>query len=227
MTATTPNASAFDPTQHFTDLKGNAYLGARWRLVWLRSVHPDWEVSAEFIELDFAAGYAIVRAVIRDETGRLIATGVKSETRRGFANFVEKAETGAIGRACAVAGFGTEVAADMDEGDEVGNLSDAPVALRPKAAPNAGSPQRPVEPRHAAPMPAAGRTTWKEGDVHQDGHKPLKTNARGLFCPTKLEDGAWCDFHPEPAPRQHPLPVGDEPPPLSDDELALLADIPF
>lgn len=37
-------------------------------------------------------------------------------------------------------------------------------------------------------------TAWQEGQVHVAGHKPLKTNARGLFCPTKVQDGSWCDW---------------------------------
>lgn len=38
-----------------------------------------------------------------------------------------------------------------------------------------------------APAPvAAPARMWAVGEVHQQGHKPLKSNRRGLFCPTSL-----------------------------------------
>jgi hypothetical protein len=37
-------------------------------------------------------------------------------------------------------------------------------------------------------------SAWHEGQSHDPAHKPLKTNARGLFCPTKLQDGTWCPW---------------------------------
>lgn len=119
----TQREGGFDPTKYIQNLKGKDYLGARHRLMWLRSDHPDWTVVTSIVEMDFKAGYAIVRAEVLDETGRLIANGTKSETKGDFGDFLEKAETGAIGRACAVAGYGTETAIDLDEG----TVSDAPV----------------------------------------------------------------------------------------------------
>ena len=35
---------------------------------------------------------------------------------------------------------------------------------------------------------------WSAGMNHAAGHKPLKENNRGLYCPTKLPDGTWCQF---------------------------------
>jgi len=46
----------------------------------------------------------------------------------------------------------------------------------------------------AAMALAAEQRAWKEGDVHTPGHKGLIRNARGLFCPTKLADGKWCQW---------------------------------
>jgi hypothetical protein len=35
---------------------------------------------------------------------------------------------------------------------------------------------------------------WSEGEVHADGHKPLRARANGsLYCPTKVGD-AWCTW---------------------------------
>ena len=42
---------------------------------------------------------------------------------------------------------------------------------------------------------AQPRMTLSAGDVHAPGHKALKGGAKGgLFCPTKLTDGSWCQF---------------------------------
>jgi hypothetical protein len=99
--------------------------------------HPDWTIDTEIIDHERGkrtsatrvdGGYVLVRAKVFDETGRLIATGVKSEYSENFPDYVEKAETGAIARALAVAGYGTESALDLDEGIEGGRIADSPVA---------------------------------------------------------------------------------------------------
>ena len=95
---------------------GRLYLPAAQRLVWFRDEKPDWEIHTELLEGGQEAGFATVKASIRTPEGRVIATSMKTETRSDFpAGWVEKAETGAIGRALAVAGYGTQFAMDMDE----------------------------------------------------------------------------------------------------------------
>ena len=95
---------------------GRLYLPAAHRLVWFRDEKPDWEVSTDLVEGGQEAGFATVKATIRTPEGRAIATGMKTETRSDFpAGWVEKAETGAIGRALAVAGYGTQFAMDLDD----------------------------------------------------------------------------------------------------------------
>jgi hypothetical protein len=53
-----------------------------------------------------------------------IQKSVKKETEIGFPDYMEKAETGAIGRALAMCGYGTLQAPEFDEQDR---LADAPV----------------------------------------------------------------------------------------------------
>jgi hypothetical protein len=125
----------------FISLKGKAYLPARRRIQWMRGMpepHPDWTIDTETEVFErgkferpgrVTGGFAVVRANIYDENGRLIATGVKSEYSENFADFLEKAETGAIARGLAVAGYGTESALDLDEGAESERPADAPVAV--------------------------------------------------------------------------------------------------
>jgi hypothetical protein len=122
---------------------GGKYLKARDRIVWMRGEpeqHPDWTIDTVPEEVvrgtlknknEVTGGYARIRANVYDETGRLIASGTKTEFSERFMDFVEKAETGAIARALAVAGYGTEAALDLDEGLEADRIADAPVASRP------------------------------------------------------------------------------------------------
>ncbi len=108
---------AFDPEKHLIKIQGNrSYLPVSARLVWFREQHPNWRIETQLQQLDVESGLAIFRASVIDDADRVIATGTKMETRVGFPDYVEKAETGAIGRALAVAGFGTQFAPEL--GDE-------------------------------------------------------------------------------------------------------------
>jgi hypothetical protein len=122
---------AFNVKRYLIKVQGGRYyLPVAARLVWFRDEHPDWRVETEPLEIDVERGVAIFRARVMDEQGNVLATGTKMETREGFADWIEKAETGAIGRALAVAGFGTQFAPELSEGGVVHPV-DAPVgALR-------------------------------------------------------------------------------------------------
>lgn len=137
----------------FIDLRGKAYLPARRRVQWFRGEpipHPDWTIDTEIVEHErgkrtsatrVEGGYALVRANIFDDEGRLISTSVKSEFSENFMDFLEKAETGAIARALALCGYGTETALDLDEGiGETGEMriADSPVAITRSEIPNVG-----------------------------------------------------------------------------------------
>jgi hypothetical protein len=116
----------FNPEQHLMRVKGGAqYLEVKWRLVWFREEHPDWGIDTKALVLDLDKGIAVFQAHLRDEQGNLISTGTKMETARDFGDFMEKAETGAIGRALAVAGYGTQfTGVELAEGQRI---VDAPV----------------------------------------------------------------------------------------------------
>lgn len=47
------------------------------------------------------------------------------------------------------------------------------------------------QPTYVAPAPVSG---WQAGMKHQDDHKPLRLNARGIYCPTKMRDDSWCPW---------------------------------
>jgi hypothetical protein len=136
----------------FINLKGKQYLPARARINWMRGgdpdAHPDWGINTALLEHNqgkrtgpgkVEGGYALVGASITDERGRTIATAMKTEYSENFADYVEKAETGAVARALAVAGYGTESALDLDEGYEDDRIADAPVTDRPITISASGS----------------------------------------------------------------------------------------
>ena len=106
----------FDPKKYLIKLQGNRqYLPVSARLIWFREIHPSWGIDTRPVALDVEKQYAVFEASVFDETGRLMAKGTKMEDIRGFPDYIEKAETGAIGRALAVCGFGTQFAPELDE----------------------------------------------------------------------------------------------------------------
>lgn len=113
---------------YLINLKGKPYLPVAERLIWFREEHPDWSIATEFLKLD--KDIAIAKAAIIDQSGKAIAMAHKHETKQGFADHIEKAETGAIGRALALCGYGTQFCADeFEEGDR---LADAPRNTTPQ-----------------------------------------------------------------------------------------------
>jgi hypothetical protein len=127
------------------NLRGKEYLEVKYRLVWFREDHPDWAIETELLSVSEESAYA--RATIKDSQGRVIATSHKFESKIGFSDFIEKAETGAIGRALALIGYGTQFCADeLDEGERI---VDSPVAAhesRVQAEEHAAVPMAPQDP---------------------------------------------------------------------------------
>lgn len=114
------------------DFRGKPYLQVAHRLVWFREERPDWSIETEIFRLENNA--ALGKASIKDASGKVVATGHKYEDVKGFGDFIEKAETGAIGRALALCGYGTQFAPEFDEGER---LADAPIqrAVTPQWTP--------------------------------------------------------------------------------------------
>ena len=132
---------AFDPNQHMMQLKGKDYLQVAWRLVWFREDHPDWCIDPQLVEHD--ADHAIFRAVIIDENGIQKCAGHGSESKKDFGDFLEKAETKAVGRALAMLGYGTQFAADeLDEGERI---VDTPIDRTPKTEEKANEEEKAKE----------------------------------------------------------------------------------
>lgn len=109
------------------NLKGKPYLQVAHRLVWFREENPLGRIRTECLER--TDKFVIYKAYISvpNEKGEYIelADGVKREDYAHFGDAEEKASTGAIGRALALLGYGTQFTADeLDEGDRI---VDAPI----------------------------------------------------------------------------------------------------
>ncbi len=173
----------FNPNDHVMQIKnknGSAdYLPVQWRLVWFRSLCPDGEIVTEMLHLDLdreteeevyiwnnetrrsekvvkrANGFVVFRAVVKDGKGGM-ATATKSESAASFGDYIEKAETGAIGRALAMLGYGTQFTGD--ELNEEHRIVDAPVDRgTPSTGSNGG--RKPL----ASVRPAAGNNNKTNG----------------------------------------------------------------
>lgn len=143
---------------------GLLYLKAPYRVLWMREEHPSWQIVTEIVYADYVAGFAVVRAVIMDDDGRIIATA-HSEESRGKLPYLKKAETGSIARALALAGYGTQFG-------EIGMEEEEMIADFPVAQANA------QQPTHSRRQPAVnagpgncGECRAPEGKPHASGCK--------------------------------------------------------
>jgi hypothetical protein len=107
---------AFDPKRHVIKVQGRQYLPVSARLIWFREEHPDWGIVTEIVEINNEEKYAIFRATIFNEEGRLISSATKKEDIKGFGDYIEKAETGSVGRALAMCGYGAQFEPDLADG---------------------------------------------------------------------------------------------------------------
>lgn len=104
---------------------GRQYLPVSARIVWFRETHPDWGITTEPIEINHEKQYAVFRATVFNAEGKIMAMGTKKEDVKGFGDYIEKAETGSVGRALALCGFGTQFSPELDEVGG-GRLADSP-----------------------------------------------------------------------------------------------------
>jgi hypothetical protein len=121
---------AFDPTRHLTKVSGRDYLEVKWRLVWFQDIHPSGSIVTELVQHQNST--AVFRASVSWDTGDGIATrtGYGMESSDNFGDYLEKAETKAIGRALGAAGFGTQFCDDFAFGADQQRVVDSPTNIR-------------------------------------------------------------------------------------------------
>ena len=90
------------------NIRGKEYQTVALRVQEFREAHPEWELSTEIIKADDTV--VIMQARICKEDGKCISTGHAEEFRSASqinsTSALENAETSAIGRALAAAGWG-------------------------------------------------------------------------------------------------------------------------
>ena len=117
----------FDASRYLTKVSGKDYLEVKWRLLWLRTEHPDAVIETELVRLEMDPPMAVFRARVSIPGGGS-ATGWGHEDLRDYRDYLEKAETKALGRALAALGFGTQFTEDFDfAGGEPNRVVDSPV----------------------------------------------------------------------------------------------------
>lgn len=116
--SSTEERGAFNPAAHLRKIRTKQgmqdYLDVKWRIAWLHSVHlTGASIFTEIAQLD--ERIAVFKATVTINGD--VFTGHGSETPGDFGDFIEKAETKSIGRALATAGYGTDYASDLDDGE--------------------------------------------------------------------------------------------------------------
>ncbi len=109
------------------DLKGKSYMQVAYRLQWFVEENPNYSIETNYLTLTDEQCVAHTTVTLFDKDNKINkrVTGTKKETKKDFADFVEKAETGSLGRCMILLGYGTQYAlADLDEGTR---LADSPL----------------------------------------------------------------------------------------------------
>jgi hypothetical protein len=154
------------------DAKGNEqwveenhqYLDVKYRLLWFRQVYPDGYIETNEIEVNDK--FARIEAIVYDKDpangGKRLGKGRRQVCAADFKDFCEKAETQAIGRSLAVAGFGTQFCDDLDEEDSV---ADSPTE-KSGAKPNNNSLAEDIPANLSDLYKAASRKGLKKEDTN-------------------------------------------------------------
>lgn len=129
-------SESFNPQDYLTQISGKDYLEVKWRLFWFRTENPDGVIETELKRDDGKSALFAARVSKSAAPDAGSATGWGSETEDDFHDYVEKAETKAVGRALAALGYGTQYAYDLEEvtpeqakSGRVPRIVDAPVRL--------------------------------------------------------------------------------------------------
>ncbi|NPV89899.1 MAG: hypothetical protein HPY50_03875 [Firmicutes bacterium] len=147
------NEKPFNPAEHLTTLikkrkvkdpstgqehwieEKTLYLETKWRLMWFKSVFPDGFIDTKEIEVtdEFARIEATVYDRDPDDGGRRLGKGRRQVWATDTKYYVSTAETMAIGRSLASAGFGSQFCSEFDEDDL--DIADSPIKAREHSIP--------------------------------------------------------------------------------------------
>ncbi|MCX7001878.1 MAG: hypothetical protein NTV22_01230 [bacterium] len=93
-------------------IDGKGYVEVAERIKAFRQLHPQWSIETAI--LSNADGVVLMQAMVKDESGRIIATGHAFEKQdSNYVNrtsYIENCETSAVGRALGILGIGVDTA---------------------------------------------------------------------------------------------------------------------
>ncbi len=99
------------------NIRGKEYQTVALRVQKFRDAHPNWSLTSEVLFRD--AECVVMKSIIADETGRVLATGHAEEYRNSNqinnTSALENAETSAHGRSLAALGIGGTEFASANE----------------------------------------------------------------------------------------------------------------
>ena len=99
------------------NIRGKEYQTVALRVQKFREAHPNWSLTSEVLFRD--ADCVVMKSIIADETGRVLATGHAEEFRNASqingTSALENAETSAHGRSMAALGLGGTEFASANE----------------------------------------------------------------------------------------------------------------
>lgn len=116
---------SFEPKDCLIKVKGSKvpdYLEVKYRLVMLREQFPESTITTDLIYHDLESRTAIVQTCITLPTGA-VGMGIKMEEAKHFPDYVEKAETGSVGRALYAVGIGLQYS-NVDYDYEADSIKD-------------------------------------------------------------------------------------------------------
>uniref|UniRef100_A0A7C2WAT7 Uncharacterized protein n=2 Tax=Thermorudis TaxID=1649508 RepID=A0A7C2WAT7_9BACT len=145
--------------------RANDDVSVRHRLLLLRRDHPDARVQTELVELDRERGFALFRASIEIPGGGS-ATAYGSETEGDFRDYIEKAETKALGRALRALGYSDEGTEDASPATDKQRNAIASLCARYQIDPAALVAARDVQTREQASHLI---------DLLQHAHEPVRS----------------------------------------------------
>ena len=92
------------------NIKGKEYVEVNTRIKYFRLIFKDWSLTSELVELTNES--VLIKAVIRNPEGRIIASGYAHEEKASSyinkTSFIENCETSAWGRALGNLGIGID-----------------------------------------------------------------------------------------------------------------------
>lgn len=99
------------------NIRGKEYQTVALRVQKFREAHPNWSLTSEVLFRDQEC--VVMKSIIADETGRILATGHAEEYRKSSqingTSALENAETSAHGRSLAALGIGGTEFASANE----------------------------------------------------------------------------------------------------------------